>query len=532
MALRTAMVDLAAMADVALATNKTFRFFWPGVSWAFFISRNHLFKKICYTNGAMYDVIVIGAGVVGSFIARNLARYRLKTLVLEKDLDAADEATMANSAIVHSGYDPVPGTLKAKMNVLGNRMMPKICGELDVPFEKCGTLTLSFSLEENEKLKMLQKRAQENGVKSVIWNEKELHEKEPNVSKEAIAALFCEDGGIVNPFLLSLHALENALDNGVSLHLGEKVIGLNKEGVGYAIQTDKALYQAKLVINAAGTHSDEIAKMAGPISWKIEPRKGEYFVLNHYAKGLVNSVLFTLPTEKGKGVLITKTSSGNYLVGPSSEPDNDPDDLSTDSFTLSKVKEMALRMVPSIPFYESIRVYSGMRATPSTHDFILGPQNGDPSFINAAGIESPGLASSPAIGKYVVDSFVVSYLKPQENPSYNPVVKPYVCPKKLAKKERNELIEKNPDYGKILCDCEEVSLGEMKDVLSRSLPCLTVKGMKKRTRAGFGKCQGGFCQAKVLALLAECQGVPLDKVNYGKPHSPILLGKAKKGASK
>lgn len=526
------MVDLAVMADVALVTNKNVSIFDPGFPGPFFISPSHLFKKICYTMGDMYDVIVIGAGVVGSFIARNLARYRLKTLVLEKDLDAADEATMANSAIVHSGYDPLPGTLKAKMNVLGNRMMPKVCEELDVPFEKCGTLTLSFSLEENEKLKQLQKRAEENGVKAVIWDEKELHKKEPNVSKEAIAALFCEDGGIVNPFLISLHALENAIDNGVSLHLDEKVIGLKKEDGGYLVQTDKAVYQTKIVINAAGTHSDEIAKMAGPISWKIEPRKGEYYVLNHYAKGLVNSVLFTLPTEKGKGVLVTKTTSGNYLVGPSSEPDSDPDDLSTDPFTLSKVREMALRMVPSIPFYESIRVYSGMRATPSTHDFILGPQNGDPSFINAAGIESPGLASSPAIGEYVVESFVVPYLKAEKNTSFNSLVKPYVCPKELSKEERNALIEKNPDYGKILCDCEEVSLGEMKEVLSRSLPCLTVKAMKKRTRAGFGKCQGGFCQAKVLTLLAEYQGVSLDKVNYGKPHSPILLEKAKKGGSK
>ena len=481
--------------------------------------------------GYMYDVIVIGAGVVGSFIARNLSCYRLKTLVLEKDLDACDESSMANSAIVHSGYDPLPGTFKARLNVLGNKMMPETCKELDVPFEKCGTLTLAFSQEETEKLELLLIRAKENGVKARIIGQKELQEREPNVSKEAVAALLCEDGGIVNPFLLSIHALENALDNGVELLLDQKVVALEKRKDSYLVKTEKDEFEAKMVINAAGTHSDEIARMAGPISWKIEPRKGEYFVLNHYKKGLVNSVLFTLPSEKGKGVLVAKTTSGNYLVGPSSEPDPDPDDLSTDTFTLSKVKEMALKMVPTIPFYESIRVYSGMRATPSTHDFILGPQNDDPRFINAAGIESPGLASSPAIGNYVVENYIVPFLKPQKKNDFNPFVKPYVCPKKLSVQERDELIKKNPDYGKILCDCEEVSLGEMKQVLSRSVPCLTIKAMKKRTRAGFGKCQGGFCQAKVLTLLAEKESVSLDKVNYGKQDSPILFEKAKKGVT-
>ena len=480
---------------------------------------------------SMYDVIVIGAGVVGSFIARNLARYRLKTLVLEKDLDACDETSMANSAIVHSGYDPIPGTLKARLNVFGNKMMPKTCEELDVPFEKCGTLTLSYGEEETKKLEGLLLRAKENGVKARILDQKELQEREPNVSKEAVGALLCEDGGIVNPFLLSIHALENALDNGVELLLGEKVIALEKRDGSYLVKTENKEFEAKVLINAAGTHSDEIARMAGPISWGIMPRKGEYYVLNHYKKGLVNSVLFTLPSEKGKGVLVAKTTSGNYLVGPSSEPDSDPDDLSTDTPTLLKVKEMALKMVPSIPFYESIRVYSGMRATPSTHDFILGPQNGDSRFVNAAGIESPGLASSPAIGNYVVENYIVPFLKPQKNPGFNPFVKPYVCPKTLSKEKRDELIKKNPDYGKILCDCEEVSLGEMKDVLSRSVPCLTIKAMKKRTRAGFGKCQGGFCQAKVLMLLSEKQKVSLNKINYGKPHSPILLEKAKKGVT-
>ncbi len=477
----------------------------------------------------MYDVVIIGAGAVGSFVARNLSRYKIDVLVLEKDLDAADETTMANSAISHSGYDPVPGTLKAKMNVAGNKMMPKVCKELDVPYEKCGTLTIAFNDEEIKRLKELEDRAKQNGVLARIVDQNELFAMEPNVNKEAKAALLCEEGGIVNPFLLAIHALENAVDNGVKLHLGEEVTSLAKENEYWRIETSKGEYEAKVVINASGVHSDDIARMAGEIDWKIKPRKGEYYVLNHYAKGLVNHVLFSLPSEKGKGVLVTMTTSGNYLVGPSSEETPDKEDLSTDAPTLSKVKEQAMRLVPSIPFGQSIRVYSGLRATPSTHDFILGPSNGDPSFINAAGIESPGLVSSPAIGEYLVEEYVVKHLNPEKNADYTPYIKPYSHPKEMSEEERNEFIKRHPEYGHIICDCEQVSLGEIKEAISRSVPCLTVKAVKKRTRAGFGKCQGGFCMAKVLAMLAEKEGGDLSKVEYGKANSPVVLMKVSKG---
>lgn len=477
----------------------------------------------------MWDLIIIGAGAVGSFLARSASAYSLKTLVIEKNLDVSDETTMANSAIAHSGYDPLPGTNKAKFNVLGNRMMPKICEELDVPFEKCGTLTLAFSEEEINTLKDLQERAKENEVEAKILSKEELFETEPNVSKEAIAGLLCKDGGIVNPFLLGIHALENALDNGVELKLGEKVLAINKTNEGWVIRTTKSEYPCKMVINAAGTHSDDIAKMVGNISWKIEPRKGEYYVLDHEKKGLVNHVLFTLPTKKGKGVLFTRTTSGNYLVGPSSEPVEDKDDLSTDPLTLSKIKESALKMVPNIPFKTSIRVYSGMRATPSTHDFILGPNNGDPTFINAAGIESPGLVSSPAIGEYLINTFVAPFLKAEKKENYKPSIKPYTNLKEMDPETRDAFIKEHPAYGHILCDCEQVSEGEMREVLSRKVPCLTMKAMKKRTRAGFGKCQGGFCGAKVLELLAEYEHKDLSEINYGKENSPFLYAKLKKG---
>ncbi len=477
----------------------------------------------------MFDVIIIGAGVIGSFLARELSKYDLRTLVLEKDMDVADETTMANSAIAHSGYDPAPGTFKAKMNARGNQMLPKIAKELDVPFDKCGTLTIAFSEEEKGKLRELLLRAESNGVKARIVETKELFEMEPHLNPLAVSALYCEDGGIVNPFLLSVHAMENAIDNGVILHLNEEVLSLKRKEGHWVIETSLGSYESKVIINAAGVYSDKIAQMAGDISWEIKPRKGEYFVLDHHEKGLVNHVLFSLPTTKGKGVLFTKTTSGNYLVGPSSEEVPDREDLSTDSLTLAKVREQALRLVPSIPFKASIRVYSGLRATPSTHDFVLGPQNEDESFLNAAGIESPGLVSAPAIGEYLVTKHVLPYLKPKKKENYSPYVRPYVHPREMNDQERDDFIKKHPKYGHIVCVCEQVSEGEIEEALSRSVPCLTVKAVKKRTRAGFGKCQGGFCLASVLTMLAKQRNVSLMDIDYGKKGSPILLAKARKG---
>lgn len=481
----------------------------------------------------MFDVIIIGAGIIGSFLARELSKYDLQTLVLEKDSDVADETTMANSAIAHSGYDPLPGTFKATMNVRGNKILPQIAKELDVPFDKCGTLTIAFSEEEKGRLEELLLRAKANDVKARIIGKEELFKMEPKVNPLAVGALYCKDGGIVNPFLLSVHAMENAVDNGVLLHLNEEVLSLRKKEEGHwIIETSLGRYESRIVINAAGVYSDRIAKMAGDITWEIRPRKGEYYVLDHHEKGLVNHVLFSLPSVKGKGVLFTKTTSGNYLVGPSSEEVLDRDDLSTDSLTLAAIKEQALRLVPSIPFKASIRVYSGLRATPSNHDFILGPQNGDDSFLNAAGIESPGLVSASAIGEYVVTKHVLPCLKPKKKENYTPYVRPYAHPKEMDAHERDAFIKQHPKYGHIVCVCEQISEGEIEEALSRSVPCLTIKAVKKRTRAGFGKCQGGFCLASVLTILAKKGNLSLTDIDYGKKGSPILLAKARKGGKR
>ena len=470
----------------------------------------------------MKDIIIIGGGVIGAFVARNLSRYQVSTLVLEKENDVGDVTSMANSAMVHSGNDPKPGTKKARFNVEGNRMYPTVCEELDVEFEQNGSMNVALLDEQIPLLRALEENAKQNGVETRWLSKEEVLAMEPNINPEVKAALLCPTAGIVNPFTLTAHAFENACDNGVELHLGEAVIGIEKKGENFLVKTEKAEYEAKIVINCAGLQSDEIAAMIEPIDWKIQPRKGEYFVLDHYGKGLVNHTLFPLPSEKGKGILVMRTTAGNYLIGPSSEFVPSKEDFSTDSPTLADVKRQASDLVPNIPFREQIRVFSGLRSTPSTHDFVIEPSKKEPHFINVGGIESPGLASSPAIGRYVVEELVRPIIELKEKPDYNPRVRKYLHVNSLPLEERDALIKKNPHYGEIVCNCEKISLGEIEDVLSRSVPAKTIKAVKKRTRAGFGKCQGGFCQPKVLLLLAKYYGESPLNVLYDKDGSEIL----------
>ena len=469
----------------------------------------------------MFDIIVIGAGVTGAFISRELSQYDLNVLVIEKENDVGNVTSMANSAIVHSGYDPVPGTLKAKLNVLGNKMFPNVCKDLEVEFEQIGSLTVAIYDEQIKMLEELAIRSKENGVDVSLLSKEEVLSIEPNLSNEVKGALLAKSAGIVNPFTLVLHALENAVDNGVKLVLGETVNSIRKENDIYVVKTNKNEYQSKLIIDAAGIYADEIHKMIENIDYEIKPRKGEYYVLDHYKKGLVNHVIFPLPSEKGKGILITPTTSGNYLVGPSSEFISDKDDLSTDKMTLDNVKKQAQSLVPDIPFNQTIRIFSGNRPTPSTHDFIIKFADSDDHFIVVSGIESPGLASSVAIGQYVVNEFVRKKIDLTKKDSYNPKTKHRIIPKYLSIDERNNLIKKDPNYGIIVCNCEKTTLGEILDELSRSIPPKTIKGVKKRTRAGFGKCQGGFCQPLVIKLLSDYYHIDMDEVKYDKNDSII-----------
>jgi len=476
-----------------------------------------------YTLFTMEDVIVIGAGVVGCFIARELSKYELKVRLFDKENDVGNVTSMANSAIVHSGYDPVPGTKKAIFNVKGNEMYPSICKDLDVEFLKTGSLTVAINDAQVEVLKTLQERGTQNGVPTEMISKEKLVEMEPNINPEAKAALFCPTAGIVDPFNLVAHCAENAIDNGVNLHLAEPVLDIKEKNGIFEVFTSKGTYEAKCVINAAGLYSDKIASMIEDIDWSINPRKGEYVLLNHFMWGFCNHPLFPLPSEKGKGILFSLTTSGNYYCGPSSESIDDKDDVSTDPITIADVKRQASLMIPRIPWPIQIRTFAGVRATPSTHDFIIEPSKKYKNFINVAGIESPGFASSPAIADYVVNELVSNVLVLTKKANWNPKVKKYRRVWNLNEEEKNALIKENPSYGTIVCNCEKVALGEIEDILSRSLPCNSIKALKKRSRASMGMCQGGFCQPKLLEILAKHKGVsPLD-IPYDAEGSEILI---------
>ena len=469
----------------------------------------------------IHDVLIIGAGVTGTMIARELSKYLLDVVILDKNNDAGDATSSANSAIVHSGYDPEPGSLKAKFNVLGNAKYPELVKQLDVPFEQCGSLTIATEDEQLEVLKELAERSKINGVEVKLLNKEEVLKMEPNINPEVKGALFAPTAGIIDPFNLVVHAMENAIDNGVTFLRSHEVLDIKRMTVCFLVQTNKGDIASKVVINAAGLKADKIASMIEDIDWAITPRKGEYFVLDHYAEGLVRHTIFPLPSKKGKGVLVSQTTSGNYIVGPSSEP-SDPDDVSTDTETLNNIRKAATIMVPSIPFRETIRVFAGERATCTRHDFIIEYSKLDKHFINVAGIESPGLASSPAIAEYVVNELVKPILTLKSNPNFNPCIKPYHRMYYLSEEEKQKVLKENPDYGVMICNCEHISLGEIEDALSRSCPPVSIKGVKRRTRAGYGKCQGGFCQPKVLMLLAKHYGVSPTQIPLAEDGSYII----------
>ena len=472
----------------------------------------------------MYDIIIVGAGVTGCFIARELARYKLNVLVLEKNNDVGNETTSANSAIIHSGYDPLPGTLKAKLNVEGNKMYDQVCEELDVSFKRIGSITVALDDKQVETLKELQIRAKENGVETILLTREELLEKEPMLSKDVVGGLLAPTAGIIDPFNLSVHLMENAIDNGVKLILDEEVTSIVKKEGNFLIN-DK--YEAKVVINATGVNGDLVNELINDKTFDIMPRKGQYYVFDHFKRPFVNHTLFMVPSDKGKGVLISPTTSGNYLVGPSANLVA-RDEKSTDKGTLNNVKEQANNMIENIPYYETIRTFAGIRATPSTHDFII-EESETENFINVVGIESPGLASSPAIAKKVVEEIIAKKFDLVKKDDFNPYVRKYIKMKSLSIEERQRYFKENKDYGTIVCKCEQVSKGEIIDCLKRSCPPRSIKGLKRRLRVGFGKCQGGMCQPLALEILAEYYGVDRKEIPYDGTKSYILYKETKGG---
>ena len=474
----------------------------------------------------MYDIIVVGAGVVGSAVAREASKYKLNVLVIDKENDVGNVTSMANSAIVHSGYDPKPGSKKAFHNVRGNYMYEELCKDLDVEFKRIGSLTCATNEEEKEVIENYLSRSKENGVEVRLLTREETKEIEPFISENVIASLYAPSAGIVNPFELTVALMENAVDNGAQLKLNEEVINITKEENGYIVETNKGTYKTKVVVNSAGLYSDKISGMLGLDSYKITPRKGEYFVLDHFKQPFVSHVIFPTPTAKGKGILVTPTTHGNYLVGPSSEFVDDKEDFSTDKLTLDDVKAKSTTLVSNIPFNYIIRQFSGLRATGTTGDFIIEDHDG---FIILGGIESPGLASAPSIAKEVIE-LAANTLSLVEKENFNKQRRKVYRLAKMSNEERNALIKKDPRFGRIICRCETISEGEVVDAITRSVPPTSIKGVKKRCRPGFGKCQGGFCEPLILEILArELNKNPMD-IKYDSQQAYILQEETKGGS--
>ena len=475
-----------------------------------------------------YDVAIIGAGVIGALTARELSRFKLKTALLEARHDVAMGATKANSAIVHAGFDAMPGTLKASFNVKGCEMMPGVCKELSVPYKNNGSLVVAFSEEEMETVKKLYDRGIANGVPQLsVIGKDELKALEPNLADNVCGALRAESAGIVCPYELTIAATENAVTNGVDCIRDAKVEAIDFADGVFTLKTAAGDIKTKYVIDAAGVHSDDIARMIGDTSVEIVVRRGEYFILDKSVGNTVSHTIFQCPTKMGKGILVSPTVDGNLLIGPTAEEIDDKDDVSTTPSGLKDVKTFSVKSCPSVSTRNAITSFSGNRAHPVTDDFILGPSKVNPQFIHASGIESPGLSSAPAIAVYLAKVVTDAIGGVEANENFNGERKEVFRFRHATDEERAAAIAKNPAYGRIICRCETVTEGEIIDAIRAPAGARDVDGVKRRTRAGMGRCQGGFCGSKVVEILARELGCEINDITKFGDGSNILFDKTK-----
>lgn len=474
----------------------------------------------------MLDVAVIGCGITGANVAYLLSQYKLNAAILEKENDVSMGTTRANSAIIHAGYDPEPGTDMARLNVRGNMLTQEQCKAFDVKFNAIGSLVLAFSQEEMKTVHHLYENGIANGVPDIqVLTKEETLRMEPSLSADVCGALYAPSAGIVEPWDLALALTEAAVQNGVALHLETAVTGAEKLENGWRLHTTKGDIEAKYVVNAAGVDSDTVAAMAGDPGFVITPNRGEYYLLDKNQGGLVRHVIFQCPNKDGKGVLVSPTVHYNLIVGPNAEP-CERNDASTLADSLAFVREKAVKSVPSINFRENIRNFAGVRANSDQSDFIIGETA--PGFITLGGIKSPGLSSAPAIAEDAMALLCKAGLKAEKKESF-------VCTRKkrrfnlMTPTEKAQVIRENPLYGRIICRCETITEGEIVDALHGPVPPHTIDGVKRRCSAGMGRCQGGFCGPRVHEIIARELGIPQSEVLKDKAGSYIITGTTKEG---
>ena len=454
----------------------------------------------------MYDIAIIGGGVIGCSIARELSKYRVKTVVIEMEEDVSCGATKANSGIIHGGYDAKYGTKKGYFSHRGNILFDELDRELNFGYDKIGSLILAFRKEDYKTLNKIIENGEKNKVENLeIIDRKMLLEIEPNIGS-AIGAMYCREAGIVSPYEYCIALAENAISNGVEFRFNCKVIGIEKDETTYLITTNKTKLKTKIIINCAGVYSDSVSNMINDEYFHIIPRKGEYLVYTRGYGDKVNHVIFQCPNEKGKGILVTPTYHNNLMVGPDAQIIEDKYDTSTNMNNLSDIIKKAEKSIPNLDNKKIIRNFAGTRATSSLHDFII-EETQSKGFINVAGIESPGITSSPAIAKYVVE-IVEKNLKLKINTEFNPHRTPNIIKKTskefLSMKDINEYINLGEeDPNRIICRCEQVRQKKILEALDRGIKVTSIDGIKRRTRAGMGICQGVFCEPKVRKIIAK-----------------------------
>lgn len=472
----------------------------------------------------MYDIIIIGGGVSGAASARELSRYKVNVCVLEKEEDVCCGTSKANSAIVHAGYDAANGSLMAKLNVQGNEMMEALSKELDFLFKRNGSLVICRTEEDMPNLQALYERGIKNGVKNLrILSKEEVLEMEPNISNDVVAALYAPTGGIVCPFNMNIALAENANVNGVEFKFNTEVKDIKKIENHFEIHTNNGIYETRYVVNAAGVYADKFHNMVSEKKIHITPRRGDYCLLDKTAGDHVSKTIFALPGKFGKGILVTPTIHGNLLLGPTAIDIEDKEGVNTTATALDEVISKAGENVKDIPMRQVITSFAGLRAHEDNHEFIIGEVEDCKGFIDCAGIESPGLSSAPAIGVMVAD-ILKELMGLEEKENFISTRKGVLNPEDLSVKERKALIKENPAYGNIICRCEMITEGEIVDAIRRPLGARSLDAVKRRTRAGMGRCQAGFCAPRTMEILARELGVDMSEITKIGGDSKIIVG--------
>lgn len=478
----------------------------------------------------MFDVTVIGCGAIGAAIAYELSHYQLSVAIVEKENDIACGTTKANSAIVHAGYDPKPGTKMARLNVEGSKMMEGLCRHLHVEYQQIGSLVLAFDQDDMKIIQELFERGTQNGVEHLqLLTKEQVLKMEPGLSPELIGSLYAPTAAIVNPWGLAIAFAQSAVANGSRLFLNSPVKKIVDQGGFYQITAGENVLESKYIVNAAGTYSDKINNLIAKPFFQIVPVKGEYYLLDKSQGGLVRHTIFQTPGKYGKGVLISPTVHGNLIVGPTADTADNPDDTAVTAQGLEKVINASLRSDSHVNFRESIRNFAGVRATTDkVDDFIIEASPDSPRLVNAAAIKSPGLSASPAIAKEVrriLESIGLSCTKKTSYADYQrtPLFKT------MTEEQQEKAIASNPLYGRVICRCETITEGDILSAMSGPIPPVSIDGVKRRCNAGMGRCQGGFCGPRVHEILSREAGRPMQEIEQDRAGSYLLTGETKVG---